>query len=75
MRRIRLAAALAPALAACQGKSPDQPATLKIASQKGGAIAFWDNRAGVHYAVRNYGDYPRVLERILIADEPQWADL
>jgi len=40
-----------------------------------GAIAFWDNRAGVHYAVRNYGDYPRVLERILIADEPQWADL
>jgi taurine dioxygenase len=40
-----------------------------------GAIAFWDNRAAVHYAVRNYGDYPRVLERILIADEPQWADL
>ncbi|MDB5483171.1 MAG: Taurine dioxygenase, partial [Caulobacteraceae bacterium] len=39
------------------------------------AIAFWDNRAAVHYAVRNYGDYPRVLERILIADEPLWADL
>jgi taurine dioxygenase len=29
----------------------------------------------VHYAVRNYGDYPRLLERLLIADEPQWADL
>jgi taurine dioxygenase len=40
-----------------------------------GSVAFWDNRAAVHYAVRNYGDYPRVLERILIADEPQWADL
>jgi len=40
-----------------------------------GSIAFWDNRAAVHYAVRNYGDYPRLLERILIADEPQWADL
>jgi taurine dioxygenase len=40
-----------------------------------GSIAFWDNRAAVHYAVRDYGDYPRVLERILIADEPQWANL
>ena len=40
-----------------------------------GSVAFWDNRAAVHYAVRNYGDYPRVLERLLIADEPQWADL
>jgi len=29
----------------------------------------------VHYAVRNYGDFPRLLERILIADEPQYADL
>jgi hypothetical protein len=25
--------------------------------------------------VRNYGDYPRVLERVLIADEPLWSDL
>jgi taurine dioxygenase len=40
-----------------------------------GALAFWDNRAAVHYAVRNYGDYPRVMERILIADEPLWANL
>jgi len=40
-----------------------------------GSVAFWDNRAAVHYAVRNYGDYPRLLERVLIADEPQWADL
>jgi sulfonate transport system substrate-binding protein len=38
MRRVRpaLAAALAISLAACQGKAPDQPQTLKIASQKGG---------------------------------------
>ena len=44
-------------------------------SWRPGSVAFWDNRAAVHYAVRNYGDYPRLLERILIADEPQWADL
>jgi alpha-ketoglutarate-dependent sulfate ester dioxygenase len=40
-----------------------------------GSIAFWDNRATVHIAVINYGYAPRLLERILIADEPQWADL
>jgi len=39
------------------------------------SVAFWDNRAAVHYAVRNYGDFPRELHRILIADEPLWADL
>ncbi len=44
-------------------------------SWRPGSIAFWDNRAAVHYAVRNYGDFPRLLERILIADEPQYADL
>ncbi len=44
-------------------------------SWKPNSVAFWDNRAAVHYAVRNYGDYPRVLERILIQDEPQYADL
>jgi alpha-ketoglutarate-dependent sulfate ester dioxygenase len=44
-------------------------------SWRPGSVAFWDNRAAVHYAVRNYGDYPRVLERLLIADEPQWQDL
>lgn len=32
------------------------------------ALAFWDNRAGLHYAVSNYGDYPRELERVLIED-------
>jgi alpha-ketoglutarate-dependent sulfate ester dioxygenase len=44
-------------------------------SWRPGSIAFWDNRAAVHYAVRNYGDFPRLLERILIADEPQYAGL
>lgn len=39
------------------------------------SVAFWDNRAAVHYAVRNYGDFPRELSRILIADEPLYADL
>lgn len=40
-----------------------------------GSVAFWDNRAAVHYAVKNYGDFPRVLERILIEDEPLYANL
>jgi alpha-ketoglutarate-dependent sulfate ester dioxygenase len=44
-------------------------------SWRPGSVAFWDNRAAVHYAVRNYGDYPRVLERVLIADERLWSDL
>ncbi|CAN5327016.1 TauD/TfdA family dioxygenase [soil metagenome] len=44
-------------------------------SWRPGSVAFWDNRGAVHYAVRNYGDYPRVLDRILIADEPLYADL
>jgi alpha-ketoglutarate-dependent taurine dioxygenase len=33
-----------------------------------GAIAMWDNRAVHHYAVRDYGDFPRRMERVLIAD-------
>jgi alpha-ketoglutarate-dependent taurine dioxygenase len=44
-------------------------------SWRPGSVAFWDNRAAVHYAVRNYGDFPRVLERVLIADEAPYADL
>ena len=44
-------------------------------SWKPGSVAFWDNRGAVHYAVRNYGDYPRLLHRVLIADEKLYADL
>jgi alpha-ketoglutarate-dependent sulfate ester dioxygenase len=44
-------------------------------SWRPGSVAFWDNRAAVHYAVRNYGNFPRLLDRILIADEKQYADL
>ncbi|ARR53595.1 taurine catabolism dioxygenase TauD [Rhizorhabdus wittichii DC-6] len=44
-------------------------------SWRPGSVAFWDNRAAVHYAVRNYGDFPRHLERVLIADEPLYAGL
>lgn len=40
-----------------------------------GSVAFWDNRAAVHIAIRNYGDFPRLMDRVLIADEPLWADL
>jgi taurine dioxygenase len=44
-------------------------------SWRPGSVAFWDNRAAVHYAVRNYGDFPRLLERVLIEDESPYADL
>ena len=33
------------------------------------SIAFWDNRATLHYPIYNYGDYPRRMERVLIADD------
>jgi len=39
------------------------------------SVAFWDNRAAVHIAVRNYGDFPRLLERVLIQDEVDYADI
>jgi taurine dioxygenase len=44
-------------------------------SWRPGSVAFWDNRAAVHYAVRNYGDFPRLLDRILILDEKLYTDL
>lgn len=44
-------------------------------SWRPGSVAFWDNRSTVHYAVRNYGDFPRLMQRVLIADEPLYADL
>jgi taurine dioxygenase len=44
-------------------------------SWRPGSIAFWDNRAVVHIAIRNYGDFPRALDRVLIADEPHYAEL
>ena len=40
-----------------------------------GSVAFWDNRAAVHTAIHDYGDYPRLLHRILIADEVDYAEL
>jgi taurine dioxygenase len=40
-----------------------------------GSVAFWDNRGSLHYAVRNYGDFPRVMERVLIGDEPRYAHI
>lgn len=33
------------------------------------SVAFWDNRAALHYAVRDYGDFPRVMERVLIGSD------
>ncbi|MFI9507099.1 TauD/TfdA dioxygenase family protein [Nocardia sp. NPDC052566] len=39
------------------------------------SVAFWDNRSTVHYGVTNYGDQPRLLERVLIDDDRTLADL
>jgi taurine dioxygenase len=44
-------------------------------SWRPGSVAFWDNRAAVHYAVRNYDDYPRVMERVLIDDHADYSAL
>ncbi|SNQ46504.1 Alpha-ketoglutarate-dependent sulfate ester dioxygenase (fragment) [Frankia canadensis] len=32
-----------------------------------GDVALWDNRVLLHYGVRDYGAFPRELERVLIA--------
>ncbi|MDR8763879.1 TauD/TfdA dioxygenase family protein [Burkholderia multivorans] len=34
-----------------------------------GTIAFWDNRATLHYAVQDYGDFPRLMERVMVASD------
>ena len=39
------------------------------------SIAFWDNRATVHYGVCDYGRAPRLLHRILIAEQHRSAEL
>ncbi len=44
-------------------------------SWRPGSVVLWDNRATVHYGVNNYNNQPRLLERVLIADEPLYADL
>ncbi|NGO56099.1 TauD/TfdA dioxygenase family protein [Allomesorhizobium camelthorni] len=36
---------------------------------KQGDVAIWDNRATMHYAVRDYGDQPRVVRRVAIDGE------
>jgi taurine dioxygenase len=37
-----------------------------------GDVVMWDNRCVLHYAVHDYGDAPRVLNRITIeGDEPR----
>jgi hypothetical protein len=38
------------------------------------SVAFWDNRAAVHYAIGDYGEFPRVVKRVLIADQAAYAD-
>ncbi len=34
-----------------------------------GDVAIWDSRATQHRAVDDYGDQPRVVRRVTIADE------
>lgn len=33
---------------------------------KKGDVAFWDNRCTLHYAVKDYSDYPRRMRRVLV---------
>ncbi len=36
-----------------------------------GDLVFWDNRSTMHYAVRDYGDAPRVMQRVTLrGDRP-----
>ncbi len=47
-------------------KKPEHHARFRW---KRNSVALWDNRAGLHYAVRDYGDFPRVMERVLIGSD------
>ncbi|WP_407169123.1 TauD/TfdA dioxygenase family protein [Bradyrhizobium sp. ORS 111] len=38
-------------------------------SWKQGDVAIWDNRATMHYALKDYGDQPRVVRRVAIEGE------
>lgn len=40
-----------------------------------GTVAIWDNRAVHHYAVRDYGEFPRRLERVLVTEnQPPYVE-
>jgi len=34
-----------------------------------GSIALWDNRSTLHTAIRDYGDFPRVMERVVVGSD------
>ncbi|MBD2111810.1 MULTISPECIES: TauD/TfdA dioxygenase family protein [Cyanophyceae] len=34
-----------------------------------GDVAFWDNRATQHYAIADYGDYPRRVQRVTVVGD------
>lgn len=36
---------------------------------KEGSIALWDNRSTLHTAIRDYGDFPRVMERVVVGSD------
>ena len=35
----------------------------------GGTVAFWDNRATMHYGIHDYGDDRRVMHRVTLRGE------
>ncbi|HLM97267.1 MAG TPA: TauD/TfdA family dioxygenase, partial [Acidimicrobiales bacterium] len=38
---------------------------------RAGSVAFWDNRATLHYALDDYGDAPRYAHRVTLrGDKP-----
>ena len=43
------------------------PDNLYRHTWKGGDVVMWDNRCTMHYAVHDYGDAPRVLNRVTLS--------
>ena len=45
------------------------PPIVEIEQWQEGDVAFWDNRATEHYAIADYGNLPRHVQRVTIAGD------
>ena len=55
----------------CSTATACSPSTPAASAGRPGSVAFWDNRATMHYALDDYGDAPRFAHRVTLrGDRP-----